>query len=144
MHFDAERVWANARQATTEDLLDRVTVYRSGMEPEAVDIIEAELRSRGVRDDAIREHTRQRVDQVLLLRPDGTARPCSFCHRPAVAGGWGWHRLSRRPSRLGWLWGALAGPLGWLALWVPVLPGQRFYCEEHRPTTKTEDLAEHD
>ena len=27
------------------------------------------------------------------MLPDGTAVRCSFCHRPAVAEGWGWHRL---------------------------------------------------
>lgn len=48
MDWDADRVRANARQAPTEDLLERVTVYRSGMEPEAVEIIEAELRRRGI------------------------------------------------------------------------------------------------
>ncbi len=46
MDWDADRVRANARQASTEDLLERVTIYRSGMEPEAVEIIEAELRRR--------------------------------------------------------------------------------------------------
>jgi len=142
MQFDPQRVWANVRQASTEDLLDRVTVYRSGMEPQALDIIEAELRSRGVADEAIRAHTRQRLDEVLL-RPDGTAQSCSFCHRPAVAGGWGWHRLSRRPGRLGRLWAILSGPLGWLSMLMPVLPGQRFYCEEHRPGTKGEDQSGH-
>jgi hypothetical protein len=44
--------------------------------------------------------------------PDGTAVGCSFCHRPAVAEGWGWHRL----------WGLL-----------PVFPRYYYYCSEHRP-----------
>jgi hypothetical protein len=30
MQFDPERVLVNVRNATTEDLLDRVTVYRAG------------------------------------------------------------------------------------------------------------------
>ena len=34
MRFDVERVRQNVQQATTEDLLDRLTVYREGMEPE--------------------------------------------------------------------------------------------------------------
>ena len=41
--FESERVRKNAREATTEDLLNRVTVYRGDMEPEALKIIEAEL-----------------------------------------------------------------------------------------------------
>ena len=46
MLFDLERVKANVRQATTEDLLDRVTVYRAGMEDTALEVIEDELRAR--------------------------------------------------------------------------------------------------
>jgi hypothetical protein len=37
---------------------------------------------------------------------------CSFCHAPAVAEGWGWHRL----------WGRF-----------PVFPRFFFYCASHRP-----------
>ena len=39
MELDLERVRANAQQASTEDLLDRATVFRDGMEPEALEII---------------------------------------------------------------------------------------------------------
>ncbi len=35
LEFDAERVTRNVRDATSEDLLDRITVYRDGMEPAA-------------------------------------------------------------------------------------------------------------
>lgn len=48
LDFDAGRVAKNAQEAPTEDLLDRVTVYRGNLEPEAVGIIEEELRQRGV------------------------------------------------------------------------------------------------
>jgi hypothetical protein len=113
MRFDPQRVWDNVRLASTEDLLDRVTVYRPGMEPEAVEIIEAELRRRGVRDDAIEAHARDQGDVLIL--PDGTARQCSFCRRPAVARGWGWHRLFG---------------------WVPVFPRPFFYCAQHRSTQR--------
>ena len=109
--FDPERVRSNVRQAEDEDLLDRVTVYRSGMEPEALEIIEAELRARGIRGEQIEAHAQERAPEIIPL-PDGTVRPCSFCHRPAVDHGWGWHRL----------WGVL-----------PVFPRYYFYCEEHRP-----------
>jgi hypothetical protein len=108
--FNPDRVWQNVRQATTEDLLDRITVYRQGMEPEAVEIIESELRSRDIRAQRIEEYARERGRDVIAL-PEGTARECSFCRRPAVSDGWGWHRL----------WGLL-----------PVFPRYYFYCERHR------------
>src|SRR5262245_49520354 len=43
MRLDLEKVRANARAASTEDLLDRVTVFRDGLEPEAVAVLEEEL-----------------------------------------------------------------------------------------------------
>jgi hypothetical protein len=92
MHFDARRVEENVRRADTEDLLDRVTVFRTAMEPGALDMIETELRARGVSVDQIEAHAREWEDRVIRL-PDGTAATCSFCHRPAVAESRGWHRL---------------------------------------------------
>jgi hypothetical protein len=115
VQFDLGRVRDNVRSANTEDLLDRVTVYRAGMESEAIPIIEAELRQRGVSREEIEEHAEKRRQETTLL-PDGTAVPCSFCHRPAVAEGWGWHRL----------WG----------LW-PVFPRYYHYCAVHRPVLDT-------
>jgi hypothetical protein len=117
--FNAERVRTNAQQATTEDLLDRITVYRSGMEPEAVFIIEDELRRRGVDDDTIEAHAAERGFKAIL-HADGTALKCSFCHRPAVAQGWGWHWLSLP------IWGKRR-PV------VPVFPRYLRYCSEHEP-----------
>jgi hypothetical protein len=108
--FDPDRVRENVRWASTEDLLDRATVYRAGMEPEALTIIEAELRGRGVSQEEIDTHAVMRDKDTFLL-PDGTARRCSFCHRPASAEGWGWHKL----------WGVL-----------PIFPRYFFYCSEHR------------
>ena len=116
VEFDLGRVRANVRAATTEDLLDRATVYRAGMEREALQIIEEELHSRGVTHENIEEHADQRRREATFL-PDGTAVCCSFCHRPAVAEGWGWHRL----------WG----------LW-PVFPRYYHYCSEHRPDASTQ------
>jgi hypothetical protein len=81
------------------------------MEPEAIDIIEAELRSRGVDQDQIEKYLEQRQGQVVV-GPDGIAVRCSFCPNPAVAQGWGWHRL-----------GGL----------LPVFPRFFAYCEKHRP-----------
>ncbi len=109
MQFDAERVRANVRQATTEDLLDRLTVYQEGMEPEALAIIAAEARRRGVTADDMAEHA-DRYRQQSSLETDGPAPKCSFCERPAIEWRWNWQRL----------WGKL-----------PVFPRRFFYCAEH-------------
>jgi hypothetical protein len=111
MQFNLDRVRENARKADTEDLLDRLTVYRAGMEPEALPVLEQELRSRGVSLDEIEAHGNQRALEVLT-GPDGIAIPCSRCPRPAVTESWGWHRL----------WGRL-----------PLFPRKFRYCRDHVP-----------
>jgi hypothetical protein len=110
LRFDAERVRDNVRQATTEDLLDRCTVYAEGMEPEALEIIECELRDRGISADAIEVHRQAR--QEAALHAGGEVVRCSLCPRPAVARGWGWRRL----------FGV-----------VPLFPQPAYFCERHRP-----------
>src|SRR5262249_31370235 len=92
MDFDPQRVVVNARNSNTQDLLNRVTVYRAGMEPEAIPIIESELYDRGVTAAQIQEY-RERQDREVIVAADGIALRCSFCHEPAVAEGWNWHRL---------------------------------------------------
>ncbi|HZY91067.1 MAG TPA: hypothetical protein VFE78_39960 [Gemmataceae bacterium] len=82
MGLDLEKVRANVRKATTEDLLDRATVYRGGMEPEALEVIDEELRARGVVPDASR-----------MRGPEGWPRVCQACGRPATWQGWTWGRL---------------------------------------------------
>ena len=119
MQFDPERVRRNVRQATTEDLLDRVTVYRNGMEPAALEIIEGELQDRGILRDRIRAHAAQREQEILPME-DGTAIPCSFCHRLAIAEGWGWHWLGVM------IWGKRRGLF-------PVFPRFYHYCDRHLP-----------
>ena len=109
MHFDLKQVAAYIRRADTEELLDRVTVYRAGMEPAALDLMEVELDRRGVTRDEIAEHDVARRENAILL-PDGTALRCSFCDRPAVVRRWGWHRLWDR---------------------VPVFPMVFAYCDVH-------------
>ncbi|MGE3805980.1 MAG: hypothetical protein AB7K24_15005 [Gemmataceae bacterium] len=109
--FDADRIRRNARAASTEDLLDRITVYRPGMEPEAIRIIEGELHLRGIGADRIERHGRERQERIVLLA-DGTARRCTFCIRPAIEEGWGWHKL----------WGRL-----------PIFPRHIAWCEQHLP-----------
>ena len=111
LEFNAEKVILNARGATTEELLDRVTVYRRGMEPEALEIIERELHSRGVKWETVADHG-ERNGREALMDNHGVALRCSFCDAPAVAQGRGWHRL--------------------LGL-VPLLPRKFRYCQKHKP-----------
>ena len=122
LEFDPERVTKNALEATSEDLLDRITVYRDGMEPEAVEIIEAELRRREIGREEIEAHEAHRRERMIPL-PDGTALSCSFCHRPAVEQRWGMHRM----------WGR-----------IPVFPRYFSYCEVHlaAPSDEQRDKEE--
>ena len=108
--FDAERISANVSAAETDDLLDRVTAFRKGMEPEAVDIIENELGRRGIGPREIEAYGEERRAEIIF-HPDGVAASCSFCRRPAVKQGWDWHRL-------------------WKVL--PVFPRCFYYCKEHQ------------
>jgi hypothetical protein len=110
MRLDLGRMQANVRGATTEDLLDRITIYRAEMEPEAVVMIERELRERGISEEDQRAHAEQR--QGVLVDAQGRPVRCSRCARPAVVQGWYSHRL----------WGVL-----------PMFPRQQAFCEAHRP-----------
>jgi hypothetical protein len=113
LEYDQEKTRENVRKAETEDLLDRVTVYRAGLEPDALYAIEEELRRRGVTAAEIDAHARRREEAGLCGSGEVPAR-CSFCFRPAVEWRWGWHRL----------WGR-----------VPLFPRPLRYCVIHRPTT---------
>jgi len=112
MKFDLRRVAEFIRGAESEDLLDRVTIYRAGMEPAALDLMELELDRRGFTRDDIADHDRQRRESAILL-PDGTALRCNFCDRPATLKRWGWQRLFHR---------------------IPVFPRVFAYCEVHGPS----------
>jgi hypothetical protein len=109
MHFDLKRVAEFIRRAETEELLDRVTVYREGMEPAALDLMEGELDQRGVTRDDIAEHDANRRATAIML-PDGTALRCSFCARPAAVQARGWHKLFGR---------------------IPIFPRLFAYCTTH-------------
>jgi hypothetical protein len=110
MQADPQRILLNVRQASTDDLLDRATVYRGGMTAEALEMIEAELRDRGVTPEQVEAHAERCRREVIVLS-DGLPARCSFCGRPAVARGWGWHRLFGR---------------------LPLFPRRFYYCTEHR------------
>jgi hypothetical protein len=93
LRFDPEKVRKNVEQARTEDLLDRITVYLDGMEPEAVEIIERELARRGVMPAEVENHAARHRAAGLIRDPDGLVRVCQRCSRPAVEVRWGWQRL---------------------------------------------------
>jgi hypothetical protein len=116
MEFDLERVKNNVRAASTEELLDRATVYRAGLEPEALVLILEELRSRGVNADDVVAHEQSRGDSVF--DESGTAQLCSRCRKPAVVREWGWH----------WMYGK-----------IPIFPRLYWRCGEHRRTAVTSD-----
>ncbi len=139
MDLDLKTVAAFIRKAETEELLDRVTVYRDGMEPAAVDLMENELARRGYKPDAIAEHGRQRRETVLF-HEDGTAIACSLCRRPAVVRIRGWYRIGARsgfyaatdsmvPNVIQLVGRKLLG-------WLPLFPWTFFYCDEHAPAAK--------
>lgn len=110
LQLDLERVKANIQKAETEDLLDRATIHRDGMEPAALELIAAELQARGVGAAEVTAHWARRPRTVAGR--DGFAGKCEKCVRPAAVRRWGWHRL----------WGLL-----------PLFPRPLAYCEEHLP-----------
>jgi len=115
MRFDLRTVARYIRKAETDELLDRVTVYRDGMEPAALDLMEGELARRGVTPRQITAHEQERRE-VVLTRPDGSTLRCGFCDRPAITRGRGWYRLFGR---------------------VPVIPRIFPRCEIHGPADES-------
>src|SRR6188508_2633777 len=121
MELNLKLVAEYIRKAPTEELLDRVTVYREGMEPAALDLMEGELDRRGVTRADIADHYLTQREQAILL-PDGTAMRCSFCDRPAVKQARGWHRMKLRIPLIG----RLIGRAG-----IPIFPKVFAYCDFH-------------
>jgi hypothetical protein len=111
--FNGEKVRKNAEQARTEDLLDRVTVYRNDLEPEALEIIERELARRGVTPEELEAHAEQRRASGVIRDAAGLVRMCCRCRRPAVEMRWGWQRLFG---------------------FVPIFPRLLAYCSVHQPS----------
>jgi hypothetical protein len=116
MQFQSERVVANVRKATTDDLMDRVTDFRAGLEPAAVPIIMEELRARGVTPEAVLAHEDSQAG--VLVDQTGTACQCGRCRKPAVIRVWGWHRLFGK---------------------VPIFPRRVRLCKEHAPPQADDD-----
>jgi len=123
--MDLNLVREHARKASTERLLDRVTIYRDEMEAAPVEIVEAELRSRGVDHNQVVAHLAMRERDGLLRRDDGTVIPCSHCTRPAIETRRKWHRL--------WGW------------FVPLFPRNFYLCKKHieHPPTDARGRAIH-
>jgi hypothetical protein len=92
LEYDEQKTLLNIRQADTDDLLDRITAYRAGMEPSAIGMIEQELHRRGVTDAQIAERT-EAYKGECLFHADGTAKKCALCRKPAVTETMGWHKL---------------------------------------------------
>jgi hypothetical protein len=112
----SERLNAFIRGSPTIALLDRLTAFRSGMRPQVLPLMEAELRRRGVTAAAIAEHQAE-VDATVIWQAPGLARRCRDCERPAVEVIWDWVRLWDR---------------------LPIWPAPFYYCADHCPTEQTE------
>ena len=118
IELNLDRIRGNVQKAATEDLLDRATVFRGEMEPEALTLIDAELINRGVTVEQLQAHIDGRKD--VMTRADGTVIKCSFCYRPAISQEWGWHKL-----------------FGWL----PILPRIYSRCHDHASTAGASSAA---
>ncbi len=92
MIWNEEKVLANIRTAATDDLLDRITAYRQGMEPAAIVLVQQELAVRGVSQDQIAQQLEE-YQRECLFEAHGLALMCSFCRKPAVKEAWAWHKL---------------------------------------------------
>lgn len=109
LKLDKQRMLANAAQADTLELLDRVTVLREHLEPQAVEIAEAELARRGITPEEIESHGRRWRHRVLRDER-GMVWNCCLCGRAAVAEELDWYR--------------------WLG-WIPLFRRHYRYCEAH-------------
>jgi hypothetical protein len=119
--MDPARVRESAQAASTEYLLDRVTVFRGELEGPAVAALEAELGARGLGRADVDAHAAGRERAGVLRRPDGTVVRCDYCPRPAARRRWGWHRL--------WGW------------FLPLFPRPVHLCGAHAERLPTDPLG---
>lgn len=94
---------------TSPELLDRVTVLRDMMDDDAIELLHAELASRGIGPDEIGAHLRD-MKLKVVQHADGKPATCHQCGRAAVVSRVEWHRV----------WGML-----------PLFQRMRYWCEEH-------------
>ena len=109
MESRPQKLLAHVQQMEQEELLDRVTVFRDAMRPDAVEVMEAELARRGVGPDEIHQHHRQ-IRHRVLLDSHGIPLQCSWCERAAVEKREDLHKLWRL---------------------IPVAKRVWYYCERH-------------
>jgi hypothetical protein len=83
MEISPAKLLAHVAQMDQEELLDRVTVFREVMRPDAVEVMEAELARRGIGPDEIHQHHRQ-IKHRVLRDSHGIPAQCSWCERAAV------------------------------------------------------------
>jgi hypothetical protein len=114
--LDLAAVRRNAQAADSLDLLDRLTIYAKGMEPDALRIIAEVLAERGIGREEVEEHRQERNALEPLRIADGMVRQCTLCREPAVARAWRWHRLFGK---------------------VPTFPRRVWVCEQHAPALES-------
>ena len=85
MDWNEQLLLENIHQSHTEDLLERVTAFRAGMEPTAIKMIERELQWRGVTAVQIHDYA-EACRRECVFDENGIAKMCSSCRRPAVRG----------------------------------------------------------
>ncbi len=120
MKLDLKRIAEFSRRADTEELLDRVTIFRDDMEPAALDLFEGELMNRGITRAELQTHETERLSVVLYTDTGAVAR-CSYCDRPAVRMRSGWYRVFWR---------------------VPVFPRLMPCCTIHAPGEASRDESD--
>ena len=114
MQLNLEKVRMYAKKADNRALLDRVTVFQQGMEPAAIEIIKKELLQRGISHADISQH--ENIYKDLVIRgPEGMPRLCKKCSLPAISLEWGWLKVFG---------------------FIPLLPWQYLFCEEHNTRVK--------
>lgn len=111
---DIEAIRRFVMNADTFDLLDRVTILRHEMEPEALKLMENELDHRGIEPAMIQDYRAERASEVVF-RNDGSISRCCQCGRAAVQKAWVWHRMYGK---------------------VPIFPMVKYFCDEHMPEPK--------
>jgi hypothetical protein len=109
MEISPAKLLAHVGQMEQAELLDRVTVFRDALEPDAVEVMEAELARRGIGPEEIHQHYRQ-IKHRVLRDAHGIPAQCSWCERAAVEMREDFHKLWRL---------------------IPVAKRIWYYCERH-------------
>ena len=103
-----EQVRKFAALAETNDLIERVTIQRDDLDPEALTIIMQELLSRNISAETVSEYEKSR--DKFLYDSQGKPRLCNICGRPAISSIKSWLKFLRI---------------------VPIMPITEYCCEAH-------------